>query len=195
MKPFSVLLFLASIGAVPVQGALVFFNFREGALGIEGTSGSMTVDGVTLTTTGVSPSGEVNTTGGAGLGINNKDSTSDKSARFDQIIGEEWWTFEFSEEIFSLTLDFNSLTGSDEFQLESFEGDFAVQTINDGTTNAGKEYRVEANIVAGNEMTLKFVTAAPAESSLNSIEVDLVPEPGGVSLALLGVLLALRRRR
>ena len=176
------------------QAASVLFDFTSDGLSIEGdATQSMTVDGVTLSSVSISLDGVINTTA-SGLGINT--SGADTPGSFDNIIATESWTFEFSQEIVSITLDFGSLVGADEFLLTSPNGDFAPQSINDSTTNASKEFTVSSTIPAGNDLTLTFNTADPAASTLNSIVVMTISEPSATLLVLLGLsLTALTNRQ
>lgn len=169
--------------AASLQAATVFVG---SSLDLDASSGSSTVDGITVNLS--ANTGTINATA-SGLGINSP-GTGDDTDGLDTELGTEILTLSFDSDITFESISLAGVGPNDALEL-SFNGGAPIVLASSGLNTLNQP------LAAGQLLTITAIAPnAPTQNNgVNISEFVVVPEPSSAALALLGLAGFCARRR
>lgn len=201
-----------STSATQSQADVILFDFTSEGISIDGVGlgGSLTSDGLTLTTIDIididgnntSDTGAVDLTNigsNDALGINSASSTGDsvnnESQNFDD---NEGWVFSFDFDVEIMEIDFESFSSNGGTRASFKSGIFPTFLILESAVDGSDVYEFSPNrfVAAGDEITIINTSPTGDNWRIEGITVEAtVPEPSSMALVALGCFTCMRRRR
>ncbi|MBK1830271.1 PEP-CTERM sorting domain-containing protein [Verrucomicrobiaceae bacterium R5-34] len=191
------------------QAALVIYDFNNGTgLDNVGVGGTMTVDGLTLTTEDVvGHDGSLDSAGGShetnivtnanALGVNSATTPLNAGNDARDFDPGEAWIFSFDQDVELTLLNVSSLDTVTELTISSSA--FSDLVFVDGTANDDFDL-LNTFVAAGTEITIMNTSVDSTvddshDFRITELHVNTVPEPSSTALLGLGGLALIMRRR
>ena len=174
--------------AVSLQAATITYDFRDTLNTAEIESGTMLVDGLTLTI--ISTQGSLNQTTSS-FGINHTGGSADESALIDGDEGAETLQFSFDQDVTITQLTLSSYTAGSESATFTIDGFAAINLSPLAAASDIYDFVTDNTLSTGNLALLTWVSGNGF--SVDSITVEtmgiVVPEPSSIMLLGMSVIM------